>query len=39
MLQDEQDLGHEETDFRMKNLLSWLNIWSNRQIEAGVEEK
>ena len=39
MLQDEQDLGHEETDFRMKNLLSWQNTLSNRQIEAGVEEK
>ena len=39
MLQDEQDLGHEETDFRMKNLLSWQNILSNRQTAADIEEK
>ena len=39
MLQDEQDVGNEETDFRIKNLLSWQNILSNRQIAADIEEK
>ena len=39
MLQDEQDVGNEETDFRIKNLLSWKNILSNRQIAADIEEK
>ena len=39
MLQDEQDVGNEETDFRIKNLLSWQNILSNRQIAAYIEEK
>ena len=45
MLQDEQiwdwdcDEGNEETDFRIKNLLSWQNILSNRQIAADIEEK
>ena len=40
MLQYEQiwdwdwDVGNEETDFRIKNLLSWQNILSNRQIAA-----
>ena len=38
MLQDEQDVGNEETDFRIKNLLSWQNILSNRQIAADIEE-
>ena len=38
MLQDEQDVGNEETDFRTKNLLSWQNILSNRQIAADIEE-
>ena len=39
MLQDEQDVGKEETDFRIKNLLSWQNILINRQIAAVIEEK
>ena len=39
MLHDERDEGNEETDFRIKNLLSWQNILSNRQIAAGIEEK
>ena len=39
MLQEEQDVGNEETDFRIKNLSSWQNILSNRQIAADIEEK
>ena len=39
MLQDEQDVGAEEKDFRIKNLLSWQNILSNRQTAADIEEK
>ena len=39
MLQDERDVENEETDFRIKKLLSWQNIFSNRQIEADIEEK
>ena len=39
MLQDEQDAGKEETDFRIKNLLSWQNILINRQTAAVIEEK
>ena len=39
MLQDEQDLGNEETDFRIQNLLSWQNILSNKQTAADIEEK
>ena len=39
MLQDEQYVEKKETDFRIKNLLSWQNILSNRQIEADIEEK
>ena len=39
MLYDERDVGNEETDFRIKNLLSWQNILSNRQIAADIEEK
>ena len=39
MLQDEQDVGNEEADFRIKNLLSSQNILSNRQIAADIEEK
>ena len=39
MLQDEWDVRNEETDFRIKGLLSWQNILSNRQIAAGIEEK
>ena len=39
MLQDECDVGNEEADFRIKNLLSWQNILSNRQTAADIEEK
>ena len=39
MLQDEQDLGNEEADFRIKKLLSWQNILSKKQIAANIEEK
>ena len=39
MLQDEPDVGNEETDFRIKKLSSWQNILSNRQIAADIEEK
>ena len=39
MPQDKQDVGNEETDFRIKKLLSWQNILSNRQIAADIEEK
>ena len=39
MLHDERDVGNEETDFRIKNLLSWQNILINRQITADIEEK
>ena len=28
-----------EADLRIKNVLSWQNILSNRQIAAGIEEK
>ena len=38
MLQDEQDVGTEETDFKIKNLLSWQNILSIRQIAADIGE-
>ena len=31
--------GNEEIDFRIKTVLSWKNILSNRQIAAGIEEK
>ena len=39
MPQDKQDVGNEETDFRIKKLLSWQNILSNRQIATDIEEK
>ena len=39
MLQDERDLGNEETDLRIKSLLSWQSILSNKQIAADIEEK
>ena len=39
MLQDEQDVGKEGTDFRIKNLLSWQKILSNRHIAADIEGK
>ena len=38
-LQEEQDVENEETDSRIKNLLSWQHILSNRQIAADLEEK
>ena len=38
MSQDERDVGNEETDFRIKHLLSWQNIFSNRQIAADIEK-
>ena len=39
MLQNKRYVGNEETDFRIKNLLSWQNILSNRQIAADIKEK
>ena len=39
MPQDKQDVGNEETDFRIKKLLSWQNILSNRQIATDIEAK
>ena len=39
MLQDKLGVGNEETDFRIKSLLSWHNILSNRKIAADIEEK
>ena len=39
ILQDERDVGNEETDFRIKKLLSWQNILSNRQIATDIEGK
>ena len=39
MLQDERDAGNKETDFKIKSLLSWQNILSNRQIVAATAEK
>ena len=39
MLQDEREVGNEEKDFRIKDLLSWQNILGNRQIAADIEEK
>ena len=33
------DIGNEETDLRIKNVLSWQNILNNRQIVADIEEK
>ena len=39
MLQEEQDVGNEEPNFRVKKSLSWQNILSNRQIAADIEEK
>ena len=38
MSQDERDVGNEETDFRIKHLLSWQNILSNRKIAADIEK-
>ena len=38
MLQDKQDEGNEETDSKIKNLLSWQNILSIRQIAADIGE-
>ena len=39
MFQDKRDVGNEETNFRLKNLLPWQNSLSNRQIAADIEEK
>ena len=39
MLQDKQDVGNEEEDFRIINLLFWQIILNNRQIAADIEEK
>ena len=39
MLQDKRDVRNEETDFRIKKLLSRQNILSNRQIAADIEDK
>ena len=39
MPQDKRDVGNEETDFRIKNLLSRQNVLSNRQIVADIQEK
>ena len=39
MLQEEQDVGNDETDFRIKNLSSWQNTLSDRQIVEDIEEK
>ena len=39
MLYDERDVGNEETNFRIKNLLSLQNISRYRQIAANIEEK
>ena len=33
------DVGSEEIDLRIKNLLSWQNILNERQIAADREEK
>ena len=32
-------MGNEERDLRIKNMLPWQNILSNRQIGADIEEK
>ena len=39
MLQDKQDVGNEEADFRIINLLFSQIILNNRQIAADIEEK
>ena len=39
MLQDKPDIENKETDLRIKNLLSWQNSLSNRQIAADTEER
>ena len=39
MRQDELYIGNEQTDFKIKDLLSWQNILSNRQIAADIKEK
>ena len=33
------DVGNEEIDLRMKNLLSWQNILNNRQIAADSQSR
>ena len=32
------DAGNEETDLRIKNLLPWQNILSNRQIAVDIKK-
>ena len=39
IVQDKQDVGNKETDFRIKKLLPWQNILSNRQTAGDIEEK
>ena len=39
MVHHEQDVVNEERDFRIKTLMSWQNILSNRQVATDVEEK
>ena len=39
MVQEKRDVGNEESDFRIKNLLPWQNILSNRQIATDIDEK
>ena len=37
-MQDKQDVGNKETDFRIKNLLPWQNILSNRQTAVDIKK-
>ena len=39
IVQDKQDVGNKETDFRIKKLLPWQNILSNRHTAGDIEEK
>ena len=36
---EKADVGNEETDLRIKNLLSWQIILNIRQIASDIEEK
>ena len=38
MLLAKTDVGNEEVDLTQKNLYSWQNILSKRQIAADIEE-
>ena len=38
-IEEKQGVGNEETDLRIKNVLPWQNILSNRQIAGEIEEK